>query len=168
MLRKPLAPISGNTRRRGPELSVHKRASIVAGHKYGCTRAFLSCSENTPLSTIDYTIDQDSTRLQSASKPKTGRPKRFTDRDRRHLDRIARRDPTITYQALREQVGSPASKSTYYRELKRLGLTNWLTKKRPLLGLIVAQKRYDWALAHKDWIRDQWAKVIWSDEYSVE
>ena len=29
-------------------------------------------------------------------------------------------------------------------------------------------KRLDWANAHKDWIAEDFERVIWSDEFSVE
>jgi len=51
---------------------------------------------------------------------------------------------------------------------KEEDITNWICKKRPLLTPEVASKRYAWALAHEGWGFDEWARVIWSDECSVE
>ncbi len=70
--------------------------------------------------------------------------------------RIVRQNPTSV------------SHDTLYRLLKEKSITNWLCKKRPLLTSKVAGKRYAWALAHEDWGFDEWARVIWSDECSVE
>ena len=60
------------------------------------------------------------------------------------------------------------SKATVYRILKEYGLTNWLAKKRPLLQEEDAAKRLAWAKERKDWPADEWSKVIWTDECSVE
>jgi len=60
------------------------------------------------------------------------------------------------------------SKSTVYRALKEYGLVNWLAQKRLLLSEAVAAKRLAWCKARKDWTPEQWQKVIWSDECSVE
>ena len=55
-----------------------------------------------------------------------------------------------------------------YRVLKEAGITNWLAKKRPLLRLQDVAARWAWAKKYKDWTYSDWAKIIWSDECSVE
>ncbi len=88
-------------------------------------------------------------------------------RDERHIIRVVRLDPKITYRNLLIKTGVDVSAKTVYRLLKEEGITNWRCKKRPLLTPEVAGKRYAWALAHEDWGFDKWAKIIWSDERSV-
>lgn len=52
--------------------------------------------------------------------------------------------------------------------LRPLNIRKWLAKKRPLLTKEIAHKRYHWAKRHRDWTVDDWLKVIFSDECSVE
>jgi hypothetical protein len=51
---------------------------------------------------------------------------------------------------------------------RKEGITNWLAKRRPQLSEEAARKRLAWALKHKDWTWDEWSKVIFSDECSLE
>ena len=43
-----------------------------------------------------------------------------------------------------------------------------MTKKRPLLTPEAAYKRLEWCTGYQDWTFEQWRKVIWPDECSVE
>lgn len=101
-------------------------------------------------------------------KPRSGRPRKLTVRDERHILRIARREPRITYRDLIAKSGVAVSHDTIYRLLREAGIINWIAKKRPFLTPEVAGKRYAWALEHEHWTYENWAKVIWSDECSVE
>ena len=140
MIRTPLASISGN-RRRGPELTPYQRGIINGAYRSGATPTYIAHNENTPLSTIKWTISTASQHPNGVSKTRSGRPAVVTDRARRHIIRLARANPRITYKDLKEQCGVSYSTSTLYRELKAYGLTNWLAKKRPLLTEEVAAKR---------------------------
>ena len=77
-------------------------------------------------------------------------------------------NPRLTYTQLGTEAGVLYGRSTLYRTLKNYGLTNWLAKKRPLLTPKVAKKRWDWCVLHSEWTFEQWSKIIWSDECSVE
>ena len=47
-------------------------------------------------------------------------------------------------------------------------MRKWLAKSRPKLTEEHARKRLQWAKKVKDWTVEDWAKVAWSDECSVE
>jgi len=167
MLRTPLATISGN-RRRGKELTPYKRGDIIGRYTGGATRQVIAYATETPISTVDYTIDTANQRPNGHSKPRTGRPKKLSIRDERYIIRVARTDPRTTYARIKLQCGLDCSRATIYRLLKEYGLINWLAKKRPLLTPEVAVKRLAWCLERRHWRFDEWMKIIWSDECSVE
>ena len=121
-----------------------------------------------PESSTRYILLTSSSHNHNTSTKRTGRPKSLSIRDERHILRIVRRTPKITYKNLIEKAGLDCSHDTIYRLLKEEGITNWLAKKRPLLTPEHAALRYEWALRHQNWDWDDWAKVIWSDECSVE
>jgi len=79
-----------------------------------------------------------------------------------------RRESRITYKDLIAKSEVVVSHNIIYRLLKEAGIINWIAKKRPLLTLEVASKRYAWALEHEHWTYKDWVKVIWSDECSIE
>jgi len=130
---------------------VQKRSQIDSGGEF-CTT----------------TIAQAPLLNHGVSRPRSGRPKCYTIRDQQYIIRAARVKPDITYRELIEVTGVNFSKATVYRILKEYGLTNWLAKKRPLLREEDAANRLAWAKERKDWIDNDWRKVIWTDECSVE
>lgn len=60
------------------------------------------------------------------------------------------------------------SRSTLHRTFKNEGITNLVAQKRPLLTPEAARKRLKRCLIHREWTFEQWSKIIWSDECSVE
>jgi len=74
----------------------------------------------------------------------------------------------MTYAQLIEQSGLQFSRSTFTRLLKKYGISNWLAKKRPYLTAQAVKARLKFAQEHKDWTYNDWKKVIFSDECSLE
>ena len=62
----------------------------------------------------------------------------------------------MTYKKLRELLSVTVSDDTLHGEIKAYGLTNWLAK------------RLAWCKEREYWGFEEWSKVIWSDECSVE
>jgi len=52
--------------------------------------------------------------------------------------------------------------------LREANIKKWLAKSRPKLKSEHVAKRLKWAIAYKDWTAQDFEKVIWSDECSVE
>ena len=167
MQRNPLASISSN-RRRNHELSPYQRGLMVGAINSGATVREVSKTANVSLSTVKYTVSTASSRNHGVSKSRSDRPQALSDRDKRHLIRIARMRPKISYRELAETVGVECHRKTIYNVLKDYGLTNWLAKKRPLLTPEVAAKRLAWCRERRDWTYDEWKLFIFSDECSVE
>ena len=167
MLRVSLSSISGN-RRRHSEYTPDQRGLIVRAVGSEVTPGSLERTYSIPKSLVRTTLSKANSRDDGAFAPPFCRPKSLAIGDRRHILRIVRRDLKIQYKTLMEKVGVTCSHDTIYRLLKEKGIINWLAKKRPLLTLEVVDKRYAWALRHEGWTWEDWAKVIWSDECSVE
>ncbi len=56
---------------------------------------------------------------------------------------------------------------TVQQRLKEQGLRKWQKARVPALRPADARARLRWCNAHKNWIVEQWNKVVWSDECSV-
>ena len=140
----------------------------MGGEALGHKSSEIAKALDFPKTTVEYTINQHFQRNNGVSKSRSGRPHKLSDRDRRYIIRLARHNPRFTYAQLIFEAEVTISRKTVYRILKEYGLTNWLAKKRPLLTPPVAKKRWDWCLARRDWGFDEWSKVQWSDECSVE
>lgn len=52
--------------------------------------------------------------------------------------------------------------------LNSAGLRGCKARKKPWLSQQNVKKRYEWAKKHENWIYEDWAKVVWSDETNIE
>jgi hypothetical protein len=60
------------------------------------------------------------------------------------------------------------SKSTVGRALKDAKMSGRVGARKPLLMKKNVAKRLKFALEHKKWTKEQWSKVLWSDESKFE
>jgi len=167
MIRTPLGPRSGNARR-GPELTPYARGRIVGAARAGISPAQIARDENRSYSTITSTLELDLQRDEGESKPRSGRPKLYTDRDERKILRQVRLYPKCTYEDVRRACVVTLCDTTLKTILKKHGISNWRAKQRPELTEEVAAKRLAWCLVRKNWGVDEWVKYMWSDECSAE
>ncbi len=84
MLRTPLGPRSGNERR-GPELTLYQRGLIVGAASLGAKPTQLAKRHKLSRDTIKSTLRLDLERKDGESKPRSGRPKAYLDRDERKI-----------------------------------------------------------------------------------
>ena len=64
--------------------------------------------------------------------------------------------------------GVSVSARTVRRRLNESGLRSRVAVKKPLLRAVNAQKRLAWAQKHLNWTAQDWSKVLWTDESSIE
>ncbi len=165
--RVPLAPIDSN-RSLKKELSLWQRSEIQTYRHIGLTNEHIGRLTNCTPGTVATTLQLNTLRKNGETRPRSGRPPILTRGDKRLILRIIQRNPKLTYAALKIETGLTVSKSTLYRMFKDEGISNWLVKKRPLITPEVAVKRLQWAKKYRNWTWDEWRKIIWSDECSLE
>lgn len=104
----------------------------------------------------------------SQERPHTGRPRATTRRQDRHLRLGALRDRTSTAATLRGHLrattGANISCSTVRRRLREAGLRSRRPAVRPVLSAVNRTRRLAWARQHVTWTRQQWGRVLFSDE----
>ncbi|CAD6184674.1 unnamed protein product [Caenorhabditis auriculariae] len=104
----------------------------------------------------------------STNSQRTGRP-RVTDRnDDRNILKTSRTNPRLTAPAIRREVflnsPSPPSVSTVKRRLNAAGIMGRRPVKKPLISEKNRAARVKWAKEHLNWTRQDWNKILWSDE----
>lgn len=151
---------------RNKELSPAERAYICGLRDGGMRPAEISRKVNKPLSTITTTLYKAPLRHNQESMPRSGRPQKASERDKRHILMTVKRDPRITWRELLKH--SSIRRTQVYQMLKSFNIKNRIARGRPLLSKEQARERLLWARRHRHWSWRRWAKVIWSDEYTVE
>ena len=167
MPRVPLQEINTN-RIRGNELSHTHRHYIVGCSAAGIANHEIASTFEIPKQTVSDTINLHSQRNDDKSLSRSGAPKLASEQDERAILRFVRRFPKKTYRQIAAEVAHTLSRSTVYRLLKIHGITNGLCKKRPFLTILAVKTRRRWCRERSDWSEEQWRKIIFSDECSVE
>jgi transposase len=100
--------------------------------------------------------------------PRSRRPRSTSDRDNRRIARLALKFRRITLQDLARECGLNVSKKTIARRLKEVGIRKRVARTKPHLSLQHMEARLLWAREHENWTVEDWEKVIWSDESSIQ
>jgi hypothetical protein len=148
------------------ELSPIDRAMIIGRRDAGQT--FLKIHQDTgvPLTTIKDTIKRRNND-QLKSLPRQC-PRKTSARKDRQIIRSARTDRDQILAELNINVCPDISARTLQRRLREVNIRKWLARDRPPLTEEHAATRLAWAREHVDWTPEQWNKVVWSDECTIE
>jgi transposase len=104
---------------------------------------------------------------------RSGRPEKLDGRDLRRLKRVLRSDRRQTLGGLKEIINqsfscSVSSKTVSKALRKHLGMRSRRARYKPHLTGKHRTARVLWAEEHQKWGFEEWSKVIWTDETSVE
>jgi transposase len=107
-----------------------------------------------------------------SSRPRSGRPKAFDKHDLRRLKVHITRNRETRRQALGEIIvdqNLPVSTKTLGRYItKDLGLHRCIERRKPFLTEKQKAARLAFAKAHIHWGPEEWHRVIWTDEMSMQ
>jgi hypothetical protein len=113
-----------------------------------------------PIGTDDFT-----------TKPRSGRPRALTEEQRDHIyryDVTNHTNPHIKMRDLLREVNEDCKKRCLQGLLRSLNQRKWMQKKRPFITAAHAKARLDWAIRHQAYAINDWMRVSWSDECTVE
>jgi transposase len=104
--------------------------------------------------------------------PRPRRPPKVNARTSRHLTRVMDTDRRQTLaeltNATHSMIDAPVSKKTVSRTLKMLGIGSRIARKKPYLKPAHRKQRMEFVAIVKNWGDEEWTKIIWTDESSVE
>lgn len=153
------------------ELSPQMRARIVelASEHWSAPRIHRKYPE-IPLSTIRLTIKTyPFGTTDFTSKSRTGRPRALTEEQRDHVyDIVNHSNPHIKMRDLLREVNNDCKKRCMQSLLRAMDKKKWLQKKRPFITPAHAKARLEWAIRHQAYTLNDWMKVSWSDECTIE
>jgi transposase len=150
------------------ELNSDLRGMIMGLKKGGMNCLKISKELGIPKSTVYDTVKRFEERSNGDSLHRSGRPKKLTKENQTEILRIIDEKPLITYSKLIEEAGVDVHERTIRTMLKEHNIGKFKCVLRPKLTDKVAAQRLEWAVKHQDLTPEQWAKIIWSDESSVE
>lgn len=142
------------------ELDPYIRAKLEAGVELGHSITTLSKFYKVPRPTIYDTFRLREVRDRQKTRPRPGRPRKLTERDKNHIIILIKRNPFIKYPALKEICPTAVSIATIRRLIQGSGYGNWPARKRPELTPTVAEKRWAFVKQAILWIKIQRESII--------
>ena len=149
------------------ELTAFQKGQIVAlSHDY--SHREIGNHLQIPHSTVSTFLKRYAERENQENLSRPGRPRKTSDADNRRLVRVAESETRVPLKEVSRQSGIIVSQQTIRRRLRDAGVRKWRAVKRALLTKKHAAEHLKWARAHKGWTREDWAKVVWSDESTIQ
>ncbi|TFK71483.1 hypothetical protein BDN72DRAFT_837535 [Pluteus cervinus] len=99
------------------EYSIDTRNQIVGAHKMGASNQTISDEFKIPKTSIRNIISRWKIRGTVADAPRSGRPRKTTPRDRRHVVLAARKDQGLSVKKLTKKIPTPLSEHSVRRIL---------------------------------------------------
>ncbi|KAK2944051.1 putative Transposable element Tc1 transposase [Blattamonas nauphoetae] len=157
-------------------MDLANRGAALALHRGGSTQVSIAEQLQIPRSTIQSFLSKlhkdpisDET---LADRPRAGRPRATTEKQDRLLHRTILKDASMQTDDLAQHISGGGSMMVSDRTIRRRaaewGLYHRVQRKTPALTRSHVQKRLDCANAHIDWSFDDWSRVLFSDESSVQ
>ena len=100
----------------------------------------------------------------TTAKPRSGRPHKLTEQDRRVLKRVARKNHLSSVATLTTKFqtasGSNVSTRTVRRELHEMGFHGRAATHKPKITIRKAKRRLEWCKARCHWTLEQWKRIL--------
>ncbi|CAD6199138.1 unnamed protein product [Caenorhabditis auriculariae] len=150
------------------DLTDNDKRAIVVSRQNGLTMMTLAGMFGVTEACISQFLKRQKAQDGSTKSQRTGRP-RVTDlNDDRNILKTSRTNPRLTALAIRREVflnsPTPPSVSTVKRRLNAAGIMGRRPVKKPLISEKNRAARVKWAKEHLNWTRQDWNKILWSDE----
>lgn len=120
------------------------------------------------ISIIKTSYYRSRTRINNETLPRSGRPRKLDESDKTKLLEAINENPRITYDDLLATVDNKVKRHSIWRLLHDEGRRKWLVLDRPGLTPFHAAQRLRWATTYAHYTPNDWERVFWSDECTVE
>jgi transposase len=98
-------------------------------------------------------------------KPGSGARRKTTPKQDRRIKFLVTRDRRMPAKAIKQDLGlDHVSESLIRRRVREWGFVGGWSRKKPFVSDTNRRKRVQWAREHLGWTKDQWARVLFSDE----
>lgn len=153
-------------------LSEVERAKIVTLHEEGYSERQISKRLAHSKTAVHEAIKKFQNYGMYSDKVRTGRPRKTSKRDDVLMRRIVTRSPMSSCRKIRAELlhsGTDISLKTISRRLVHdFGLASYKPAQKPRLTNNMKKKRLAFAKKYESWGEEEWGKVLFSDESSVQ
>ncbi len=157
--------------------SVHKWETtkiIVLRRSTAMSMREIGASVGCSVSCVKKNLDRYCETNSLEDRPRSGRPSVMTEKDRRYVVLLAKRNRFKTLPVLHEEFNSgrkkeeKVCKTVINNALAKNALNGRVAAKKAMLRSMNIKKRLAFAKAHVDWSEKQWSRVLFTDESKFE
>jgi len=149
-------------------LTLLEKGRIIQAKNDGKSITEIGKELTIPTSTVDAFLLRYKRRQSAENLLHSGRPRKTSAREDRHIIHTALINTKVTNSVLRDITNQELSVSTVRRRLREDGIQKWRAVKRALLTKHHAKQRLEWARQWEHLTTDDWKRVIWSDESRIQ
>ncbi|CAD6199875.1 unnamed protein product [Caenorhabditis auriculariae] len=150
------------------DLTDNDKRAIVVGRQNGLTMMTLAGMFGVTEACISQFLKRQKAQDGTVKSQRTERPRVIDRNGDRNILKTSRTNPRLTAPAIRREVfsnsPSPPSVSTVKRRLNAAGIMGRRAVKKPLIYEKNRVTRVKWAKEHLNWTRQDWNKILSSDE----
>lgn len=155
--------------RRRQQLDVYERTRITTLKSTGLSyRQIHEQLPHIPIATLKTTVQRERKRERNTTLPRPGRPRKLSDNDKERVIDLIEENPRVKCEDLLAEVDHKVCRMSIWRLLRESNKRKWRCLRRPELSPEIAEKRLAWALRWRYQTSEQWRRVFWSDESTVE
>jgi transposase len=147
------------------------KEAIANMHKEGQSVRSISTTLKISKSGVHDVIARGHQRGSMCNVPRSGRPRILTKKALQQVQLALKRDeiqnPAQAQEFLRSRLQLTVSLTTIRRQLKAIGVTPHVQKKKPFISKAQRVKRLEAARECRDWSIDKWRTVVFTDETSI-
>lgn len=153
---------------RGVKISVEIKQLIINAYSRGDRQSDIARRFEVKKSAVWAIIKRYERTGSIEHKPKSGRPKKMSNKSVRMLKRISSINPFMSSNQLKVELETSGMCSVSSRTIRRRLVEEKLFSRRPAKKPLLSKKnrlaRLEFARQHIHWTKDDWKRVCWSDE----
>lgn len=150
------------------EHSTFRKNMIIKLHSKGKSYRQIANKLEISFSTVRNIVKKFRQTGSVLNKPRSGRPPKFSEREKRDIHRIVVRDPTTSASRIAEEVASTSNTTfclqTVRNVIHKFNYYGRVQRKKPLISETNRKKRLEFAKSFLNKDLDFWKEVIFSDE----
>jgi len=153
-------------------LSEAQRAQIVILRQEGYTERAISERLSVSKTAVHQAVVKFKNCGSYSDCTRSGRPRKTTRRNDILIERCVVKPPTCSAKKIRAELGETGSRISRRTNSRRLtdefGLKSRKPARKPRLASAMKLKRLQFAKKYKDWTSQQWSRVLFSDETTIQ
>lgn len=150
------------------ELKQSTKDQIVGMNTAGLSGRTIAVKLGLVPSTVNMVISRQKLSGSTENCPRSGRPKKMTERDNRHLVNDVKKNRHASLQDITNNTALEVSLSTIRHTLHEHGLNSRIAAKKPFINNVNKAKRLAFAYKHQKMTINDWKNILWTDESSFE